>query len=653
MSLQAGIWNLDEAPLKAEDLSKLSKFLEEHAGEKEVLYLQGNVGMLYRAFHTTPESIAEKQPAVLDQGIVVSWDGRLDNREELIARLGNSVDNGSTDLRIVAVAYKQFGTECFKMLVGDWALSIWNPTDKELILARDYIGVRRLFYYPAPTRLMWCSTLMPLMLYGDRFTLCDEYLAGYLSVMPDAHLTPYQEIHSVPPGSFVRVTRKQVTMQTFWCFDASAKTRYKNDAEYEEHFRGLFRQAVRCRLRSNSPILADLSGGLDSSSIVCMADHICAAEEVGISAMDTFTFFDPEEPDEEDILFFRKVEEQRGRAGHHVKLQGLGDTIEVDRPTSVSAPGLAPRLELTAAKAVVIRQGQYRVILSGNGGDYMLGQGLDPRIAVGDALISLRPIALIKRLVEWSLMTREPALPLLFGAFALLMPRAMRAKLTAADKNPAWVNRHFARRYAVGDRMLPGTVGPMFWLPSTREKYQSLLRLRGELTHAVIPHSEMRYPYLDRRLVEFLFSIPRDQFVRAGQRRSIMRRAMGDIVPEEVLSRRTKSGTGRCVVATLNKHSAEVIALFKAPLSVQFGYLDGPRLRSALSDLQQGKVSPYVGPLLKALTLETWLKEITKRGLLHASFIPRNYASTVAKQICTPRVMAKSAHKTSLRVAEK
>jgi asparagine synthase (glutamine-hydrolysing) len=494
---------------------------------------------------------------------------------------------------------------------------------------------------------------MPLMLYGDRFTLCDEYIAGYLSVMPDPHLTPYQEIHSVPPGSFVRVTRNGLTIQNFWCFDANAKTRYKSDAEYEEHFRVLFRQAVRCRLRSNCPILADLSGGLDSSSIVCMADRICATEEVGTSVMDTFTFFDPEEPDEEDILFFRKVEERRGRAGHHVKLQGSGDTIEIDRPTSVSAPGLAPRLELAAAKATVIRQGQYGVILSGNGGDYMLGQGFDPRIAVGDALISLRPIALINRLVEWSLMTREPALRLLFGAFALLMPRGVRAKLTAADKNPVWVNRHFARRYAVGDRILPGTVGSMSWLPSTREKYQSLERLRGELTHAIIPHTEMRYPFLDRRLVEFLFSIPGDQFVRAGQRRSIMRRALADMVPEEVLSRRTKSGTGRCIVTTINKHSAEVIALFKAPLSVQLGYLDGPRLLSALSDLQQGKVSPYVGPLLKALTLETWLKEITKRGLLHTSLMPRNYVSTAAKQMCTPRVMAKFGHKISLRVAEK
>jgi asparagine synthase (glutamine-hydrolysing) len=631
MSIQAGIWNFDDAPLNGEDLAKLSKLIEEYSEEKEVLHLEENVGMLYRAFHTTPESFAERQPAVLDQGIVVLWDGRLDNREELIARLGDAVDNGSTDLRIVSAAYRQLGTECFKMLVGDWALSIWNPVEKELVLARDYIGVRRLFYYPAPKRLMWCSTLTPLMLYGDRFKLCDAYLAGYLSVMPDPHLTPYQEILSVPPGSFVRVTRKGVTIQDFWRFDASAKTRCKNDAEYEEHFRVLFQQAVRCRLRSNFPILADLSGGLDSSSIVCMVDHICATEQVGVSAVDTFTFFDPEEPDEEDILFFRKVEERRGRSGHHVKLQGLGDTIEIDRPTSLSAPGLAPRLELTTAKAAVIRQGQYRVILSGNGGDYMLGQGLDPRIAVGDALISLRPIALINRLVEWSLMTRQPALRLLSGAFALLLPRRIRGKLTAADKTPAWVNRHFARRYAVGDRILPGTVGPASWLPSTREKYQSLARLRGELTHSVIPHTEMRYPYLDRRLVEFLFSIPGDQLVRAGQRRSIMRRALAGMVPEEVLSRRTKSGTGRCIVSTVNKHSAEVIALLKEPLSVQLGYLDGSSLRSALSDLQQGKVSRYVGPLLKALTLETWLREITKRGVLYTSSIDDINASTAAK----------------------
>jgi len=141
---------------------------------------------------------------------------------------------------------------------------------------------------------------------------------------PDAHLTPYLEIREVPPGQFVRVRDGSAVIDRFWRFSPTSRIRYKTDAEYEEHFRHVFRQSVQRRLRSDSPVLAELSGGLDSSSIVCMADDILAKEGAETSRLDTLSYYDKTEPSGDDWTYFQKVEAKRGRAGIHIDGSGLG-----------------------------------------------------------------------------------------------------------------------------------------------------------------------------------------------------------------------------------------------------------------------------------------------------------------------------------------
>src|SRR6202021_1952288 len=98
---------------------------------------------------------------------------------------------------------------------------------------------------------------------------------------------PYREIREAPPGQFVRIRNSEAMIERYWRFSPNSRLRYKTDAEYEEHFRHVFRQSVQRRLRSNSPILAELSGGLDSSSIVCVADDIMAKEGAEKPRLDT------------------------------------------------------------------------------------------------------------------------------------------------------------------------------------------------------------------------------------------------------------------------------------------------------------------------------------------------------------------------------
>src|SRR6267154_422417 len=277
MSVQFGSWNLDGRKADRQYLAKAGEMLAPYGPDGRGAYIKDNVGILYYAFHTTRESRKEAQPCVTPSGAVPTWDGRLDNREELVRELREVLTISATDVEIVAAAYEAWGTACFARLIGDWALSVWDPRNRLLILAKDPIGTHPLYYRFNKDQVAWSTILDPLVLLaGKTFALEEEYIAGWLSFFPATHLTPYVGVHSVPPSCFVRLEAGRQTSNMYWDFDPSKIIRYRTDAEYEEHFRAVFAEAVRRRLRSGSPVLAELSGGMDSSSIVCMADTIIA-----------------------------------------------------------------------------------------------------------------------------------------------------------------------------------------------------------------------------------------------------------------------------------------------------------------------------------------------------------------------------------------
>ena len=117
MSVQGGIWNFDGAPVDSLLLGRMSEAAELHGPDGEASHITESIGMFYRPFHTTPESLLEHQPYLSARGYAITWDGRLDNSDELISRL---TDRGTlqTDVAIVAAAIDQWGPECLPMLVG-------------------------------------------------------------------------------------------------------------------------------------------------------------------------------------------------------------------------------------------------------------------------------------------------------------------------------------------------------------------------------------------------------------------------------------------------------------------------------------------------------------------------------------------------------
>ncbi len=617
MSVQAGIWNFDQEPASKNLLVTISRELVEYGPDGETTLFDGPVGMLYRPFYTTSEARFEHQPHVSAVGTIIMWDGRLDNREELISALSHDMSEDRSDVAIVGAAFDRWNTNCFPKLIGDWALTVWDPHERKLILARDYIGIRNLFYCAKAEKILWCSHLGPLVSSGGTFTLCDEYIAGYLASWPDADLTPYQQIKAVPPGQFVQIRNNKIATHTYWTLNTSLRTCYKSDAEYEEHYRHLFRQAVRRRLRTDSPILADLSGGLDSSSIVCMADDILLKEKIECPRVDTFSFYDSTEPEDDDLLYFPKVEEKRGKIGFHAHLRASGESLALYYQKFDPCPRIQHRLEPRAALAEILGRHEYTVQLSGAAGDDVNGQGLDPRIQLADLMLQFRFVELSKQITAWSLLIRKrPWIHIFFQTLLQFMPVSIRARFTEYGKLDPWVDRRFAKRYRMSARQMDAVKGTRLLRPSTRNAVQTIASLSREMSYLAPSSVEVRYPYLDQNLVEFLKTIPLEQLLRPGQRRSLMRRALADLLPPEVLTRKTKAAPGRCYSVALEKQWDKVESVFSSPISARVGYLDAKGIREALAATKNGDVATFILRLLRALSLELWLRDAEYRGVL-------------------------------------
>ena len=617
MSVQFGRWSFDGKPVDPDYLEAVSSALRPYGPDGSGSYATKDISILYHAFHTTKESYTEVQPHICASGAVIAWDGRLDNRADLISEIRDSLCVNSTDLEIVAATYKKLGTKCLGKLIGDWALSIWNPIEHSLLLAKDPVGTRHLYYIFDQNHIAWSTVLGPLVWFaGSTLEFSEEYIAGWLSMFPAAHLTPWRAIYAVAPSSFVLFKPGKYTVTKYWNFDSNSEIRYASDAEYEEHFRSVFENAVRRRLRSDRPVLAELSGGRDSSSIVCVADTIMARGSAETPRLDTISYFNDDEPNWNERPYFSKVEEKRGRIGWRINV-GIHDLKEelTSRPTPESRRFFAPTpgqdaRSLKQFKLCVESQGN-RVVLSGIGGDETMGGVPTPVPELENLLARGQFGSLARQLRVWSLEKRKPWFLLLWEAARQFLPLAL-CGVPKHLRPATWLQPSFARRHGkalTGYRSRTKLFGPF---PSFQNSLATLDALRRQLACTPLPLEppyEKRYPYLDRSLLEFVLAIPREQLVRPTQRRSLMRRALVGVVPDEVLNRRGKAFVVKAPLLRISREWASLLEMRQDLVSSSLGFVDAERFINTLQVAKQGVEVPVV-PLMRILSIESWLRNL-------------------------------------------
>ncbi len=633
MSALGGVINFDAGPIDDEILMQVARGLDAHGpdGGREVCL--GSAGMVYRAFHTNLESRSERQPLV-QNGCILAWDGRLDNREELIPLLRDELCEDRSDVAIVMAAYRRWNFKSISRLIGDFALSLWDSRSRKLLLARDPVGARLLFYHLGIDKFIWSSRLESLLNLPDmKLEVNDEYVAGYLTSHPAPGLTPYKNIYAVPPGNILNVEQGRITLQRFWSLDPSREIRYRSDREYEDHFLHLFSEGVRARLRVDGPAWADLSGGLDSSSIVCVADRILEREAVQAQRVETISAVFDQSSLSDERKFIRVVEEKRGQPGHHFLESEYPLLAEQESETLRVIPNpLEMWAEYHKGVQRVMRAAGVRVRLCGIGGDELLTASSDPSPELCDLLVHGRLRDLHQRLQVWSLALKKPYIELLWKHTVFpSLPRRLRSfhKSSERAKRLDLFEPGFVKRCNVHDRLL-GRVDPFgFRLPSARGQSIAFVSVVDVISSGYLlawEPIEITYPFTHRPLVDYLQAIPATQWIRPGETRSLMRRALRDYLPPEIAKRKGKGTPAEATLRAVAREWPRLRMLFKDARVCAAGYVNAQKLESLIKQVSFER-NPENLVVIRISHLELWLRDLERRTKTVTQTTPINFYS--------------------------
>ncbi len=617
MNALAAIYSFNSRPIQEtqrEQLETLWNRLEESGPDGGDMIVAGPVGMCYRAFHVNEESRSEKQPLVGRTNTVISGSLRLDNRDELIASL-RTVNEKTSDIELALAAYEKWGDMFPHHLVGEFALTVYDPAGQKCLLTRDHIGTRPLYYHYNKERLICCSDLGALLeVAGTPLEPNDEFVAGYLMYDPEPELTAYKNIHSVKPFHVVTFhadgRRRELR---YWDLATIKPIRYKTDAEYEEEFRFHFSNAVRGPLRSDRPVFSDLSGGLDSSSIVCVAHQFIKNGEVPAPELITISLISSGSPTSDQTNYIRCVEEHIGRAGHLIDEYDhpLFSTMSIEN----AVVNLNPLLFCEAKHrhiASLMRGADARVLLSGVGGDEITCGQQNPTPELADLLVALRLKSLHGRLKAWSKRAKRPYLSLLSNTLTSLLPRTLQTRYhKKPGMIPNFLMRTFVKNSSLRTRYMP-TAPFACDRPSANDQavgFYTAMRgiatgYRSEVTPAYIS-----YPFLARPFVEYMQAIPHTQRVQLGKRRFLMRRARQNVLPEMIVKRKDKGNPQETINRAFMREWPRLRPLFEDSRIASYGYVDNALFLSAVEDYRLGKAI-HLGMLLKLLSLEFWLRRL-------------------------------------------
>ena len=638
MSALGGIYNFNGTPVDERSLLILGDQLATSGPDGGSELHLGSLGMTYRAFHTNKESRREVQPLISNGAHIMCWDGRLDNRDELIPMLRAELFGDHTDIEVVLAAYRRWGIGFLPRLIGDFALALWDPQSRALLLARDPAGPRPLFYHISEIRIVWSSELSALLqLAGYGPEVDDEYIAGFLTASAEPWLTPYKGIHAVPPGHLVLARGEGLRVQRFWGLDPNHEIRHRNDAEYEEHFRYLFREAVHCRLRVDGPVYAQLSGGLDSSSIVCMADNILETGHAEASKLQTISYVYDESTGSDERAFIHCVEEKLGRRGYHLRLEDYPPLISLPEKSPISFPdALDCFIERHEALCEAMRVDGARVLITGHGGDEIFCSSANPAPEMGDLLVQCQILRLYRRLRIWSQVLKKPYLTLLSrDAVMPLLPLGIQARWAPKPnlKLPPWFDSKFVSRMNLRERNL----GPIdifgFTLPSGQDQaigFLSTVRIISRAAYRSRGLVEVSHPCTHRPLVEFMQAIPYEQRVRPGETRSLLRRSLQGLLPEKILKRKTKRGPDEAFARALARGWLDLQPLFTDSRVCARGYVNAEAFQTALNRARHG-CERYSFALIQTISLEIWLRALERHSSIAKS-------ATVAESVAMPAV---------------
>lgn len=672
MSGIVGIYRLDQSSVNSDDLWQMVDSLAHRGPDGADTWHEGLVGLGHCMLWTTPESLLEKLPLVNYQGdLIITADARIDNRDELasILDLPNRPLDKITDSDFILAAYQKWGEECPKKLLGDFSFAIWDRQKQQLFCARDHLGIKPFYYFRSATTFIFASEIKALLALAEVPRQLDERkILDYLNLnLKDKSSSVYQNIWRLPPAhTLVLSLEKTAQPIQYWELDLERELDLASDRAYEKAFRNIFTEAVRCRLRSAFPVGSHLSGGLDSSSIVCTARNLLKKD--GRSPLHTFSNIFPKVSGSDEQKFIHIVENQGDLCAHHIEADRVGPLSDhSDFFQHVDEP-LIGNGYLFWGLNQAAHQDNVRIVLNGYDGDttvshgilrlqelankkdwrtlvsevQKLTQNLDSSDFVNIRLHTFQALRHLARQKYWISFWRaswalRSTLRISFRRLVLkyavkvVLPRRIRDLIRQFYYKPALISNKktfiqpgFTEKVSKAtytkkprsSHRVPKTVREQQWQDFT---YGVTVAIEVVDLLSAPFDIEPRYPFMDKRLIEFCLALPAEQKLKAGWTRSILRRAMQDILPEQVQWRNTKTtpeAAFRDGLKTYDKKLIDKILEDKSELLERYVNLDTLRVSywSFLEGETDVNTSIGIGEVWAAFSLSLWLRANSLEG---------------------------------------
>ncbi len=632
MSALAGVFHRDGRPVSPSLLQRLLAPVAHRGPDGARADVAGAVGLAHLSLCTTPEDHHDRQPLHdAASGLRLTFAGRLDNRDELAAALDPAADlRGAADSAYVLRAYERWGQDCPARLLGDFAFAIWDERRREVFCARDVIGIRPFVYHLTDRVFVWASECRQLLAAGvvepePNEGMVAEVLADEFRRTDE---TLFRGVSRLPPAHSMTVGEDRVAVRAYWRLDPEREVRYAHDAEYDEHFRALFEDAVRCRLRTDRGVVAvSLSGGLDSSAVAGVAQS--AARAAGGPALAAFSMVFPDRPAYDESRYSAAVARMWDLEAHAVAPSPLdADRIRTDAARHMDVPELASDQLLGQVRERMRARG-CRVVLTGLGGDQVLTGSVlhyadllrrfhlaaawsqyrsDAR--VGDA--GWTPAALVTAGVL-------PLLPAWFRAAAAPLARRWGYRRIVPD----WVAPGFAARVGLENRLRLQVPDPR---PSSFARWDvcrsvasaSQLQLTEAAERTTAEYGlEQRHPFFDRRLVEFCVAMPENQRWRGDRTKAVMRRALAPVLPPEVGRRRDKGDFSPQFIGQLDALGGE--AFIDRLRVAELGWVDQARISAMFREMRRRHAAhpdvheayvDWLMPVWSVAGVELWYRSV-------------------------------------------
>lgn len=654
MSGIVGFYYIDGRPAKLRSLTQMVDVLAHRGPDGSHIWSEGSLGLGHRMLFTTPESRQEKFPMVSSsENFVLTADARIDNRQDLIHRLGLSPRQTSayTDGQLILKAYEKWGENTPEFLVGDFSFAIWDRQQQKLFCVRDPLGVRPFYFFKSHRFFAFASEIKGLLSLEEipcqpNQTQISKYLSGYFLPRGEGE-SYYQDIWELSPGESLTVDHAgHIQRRTYWKPDLSYELKLSSDEEYVEAFRETFTQAVSRRMRSAFPVGSTLSGGLDSTSIACTAQRLLD-EQGSTDRLKTFSAVFPvvaEIDGRIDERSYMQAAKEKSRFDAYDFLADQEGPFEDITKMAFHGeePIPAPNFYMDWGLFKQAQQQGVRVLMTGIDGDTTVTYGYQYLEELASRFRFLKLYQEAKALSQVEPLGTPKSIMWRFGLQSNLPESYVKAIQKIRNRPVADFNwqvdhtllkNNFANETGVRDLVMSSFGQAMVGRPSklsSREVH--LLGLQqGSVSLALTWLDktggafglEARHPFCDRDLVELCIALPSHQKLKQGWTRSILRRAMQDTLPEKVQWRVGKGNLSANFKFKMARHYTSILGNLIHNKNHQiYNYIDQKKMERSYKRLIENplKRDPEATQIFLALGLHFWLtKNVSRERILSYS----------------------------------